>query len=217
MTCRRQCGYLSQGVLLMRNQTMCDTGLGCLLPWSFYHILYVLGIAILASIFTCPTWCSWSLWCIGMIYWVQYCSFLFFLPKAVFQLYSVGCLHLYFLAFWNSHPCSVDPSFPLVTPSRLSTLWTNQLIIQCNISWIKIIFHWLRTQCSFAGTCVSPPLILWVCQNVWLSVQSLFIYFFINMWHLVVVELSYYCALLVLTCAIFNAPIISIDQEPLWI
>ena len=94
-----------------------------------------------------------------------------FLTKVVFQIYSVLCPHLYFLALWNSYLCSVVPSLMVMTHLRLAPLRTNKMIPQCNPSWIKIIFHSLRTKYPLPGTCVSYPLILWCYQMFWLLFQ----------------------------------------------
>ena len=87
-----------------------------------YHILYGLGISILASIFPCPTWCSWSLWCTGMIHRDQYLSFPFFQIKVSLQIYSIGFPHISFLLLLNSHLCYVDPSSPVMKSSYLAPI-----------------------------------------------------------------------------------------------
>ena len=97
VTCSCQCGFLISGVLHMRHQPMCTNDLGCLLPWSFYHLLYVLGISILASILPCTTWCFLSLYCTGRIQKSQCWSLHFFLTKVVLQLQSLEPPHLSFL------------------------------------------------------------------------------------------------------------------------
>ena len=131
-TCSRQCGFLNQGVLPMRNQPMCTTGLGCLPPFSSYHLWCVLIIGILASNFPCPPWCSWSLWCTGTIWRAQCQDFPFLIPIVILHLWNVWCLHLSFLVLWNSHLYSSDPYLLVITPLCLAPIKKNQLIPQCN-------------------------------------------------------------------------------------
>ena len=50
MKCIHQYGYLGRGLIHMRHQPLCITGLCCLTPLSSYRQLLVLGIATLAWI-----------------------------------------------------------------------------------------------------------------------------------------------------------------------
>ena len=133
-TCSHQCDSLNQGVLHMQHWYMCTTGLGCLIPESFYFLWCGLGIAILASMLPCPPQWYCSLWFTGNTWWDQCWSLSFFLSIVILQLCNIECLHLHCLVLWKSCLCSTDPSLLVMIPSFLTPHQKNEFIHQFNPS-----------------------------------------------------------------------------------
>ena len=154
---------------------------------------------------------------IVMIYMVQCRYFPFLLSIVVLQPYSVVCMHISFLVSWDYHQISVNTSFLVMRLTRLALLQTNRLIPWCNPSWTLIFPVGYKLYVHYQELVILSP---WYCEFTKISgccINWFFIHFFFNVWYLVVVNISGYCAFIAVYGLVWYSPAIGIYGKPTWL